>query len=812
MSSTNYEPVLNLVDTPMDAEALARGTPTAHGLDSDLSAQCLSRSASSNSSAAQDLHEPDAAQTSKFDLRRTTIEDPGSKTSNRRWSRNFSGWRSGAKLCAVAAATALVINVAVTIWSAIHTARSYRSASRWYGIWYKGSCNSIESSSFWIHAAINVFSTALLGASNYCMQCVAAPTREEIDKAHAQNRSMDIAVLSVHNLKSISPARVVLWSFLAVSSVPLHLFYNSVVFSTIVPIEHDVAVATEDVFSQGIGTGWVETFDVKKFGLDPEFLVDEGLLEIERLDKHECVTAYARDFLTMRSSVVLVVNGTKDVDVFSRYDNGTKILDIVEGLQTTMASTDPFRWLCKWNVGAVNASASCYDQRLALHEHLDPWLISLRGRSKWQTFEVQYCVSKKEAEKCTLTFHVALMVVVIVCNVGKLVAMLVVAYGLKFSPIITVGDAIASFLDNPDENTVGMCLTNKQDVRKDWTQKARSFGPMRWRIRSECWFRAATPLTWVMCTICCLSAIIAVATLLRYGLSRLYYFTNMRSLWDLGFGTVKSQTIIRNLLGPNLRPEGVNNAEWTARTLALNAIIANMPQLILTFLYLTYNNLYTTIFTAYEWNSYAHKRKALRVSTPQGAQRSTYFLQIPLRYGLPLLAVSAVLHWLVSQSLFLANIVPEGPGEFEGSGAPPIIGVGYSPMAMILVLVVGSLWLLCSLGLGFKRFKAGIPLAGNCSAAISAACHAPPYDDRAAYRPVQWGVVESTGHQREKVVGHCSFSSEPVAPPIPGQFYAGMQTDGVGATLPSPGTDDLEDAGRSASSVRDRHHTKSSAR
>ena len=55
------------------------------------------------------------------------------------------------------------------------------------------------------------------------MQCLTAPTRTDIDEAHAKGRRLDIGILSVRNLGSIGVKRVLLWSLLGLSSVPLHL-------------------------------------------------------------------------------------------------------------------------------------------------------------------------------------------------------------------------------------------------------------------------------------------------------------------------------------------------------------------------------------------------------------------------------------------------------------------------------------------------------------------------------------------------------------------------------------------------------------
>ena len=85
-------------------------------------------------------------------------------------------------------------------------------------------------------------------------------------------------------------------------------------------------------------------------------------------------------------------------------------------------------------------------------------------------------------------------------------------------------------------------------------------------------------------------------------------------------------------------------------------LIANSAQAILSFLFLTYYGLFTCTLRNGEWSSYAYERKGLRVATPKGAQRSTYRLQLPYKYGVHSLLVSGLLHWLVSQSVFLAKI------------------------------------------------------------------------------------------------------------------------------------------------------------
>ena len=179
---------------------------------------------------------------------------------------------------------------------------------------------------------------------------------------------------------------------------------------------------------------------------------------------------------------------------------------------------------------------------------------------------------------------------------------------------------------------------------------------------------------------------------------------------------------------------------------------------------------------AEEWSRYATKRNFLRVTSPAGGQRSTYRLQLPYRYGVPLLMGSSMLHWLVSQSIFLArvNIIgyDDNGAEVERAG---VSTCGYSPIAMIFVIILGSIVVLLGIFFGFRKSRGDMPLAGSCSAAISAACHPPEADVNASLKRVMWGVVAEDCFQYEgESVGHCSFTSAKVAAPVVGKCYAGL--------------------------------------
>lgn len=155
-----------------------------------------------------------------------------------------------------------------------------------------------------------------------------------------------------------------------------------------------------------------------------------------------------------------------------------------------------------------------------------------------------------------------------------------------------------------------------------------------------------------------------------------------------------------------------------------NSLVANLPQLIFSMLYFACNGLITTMALAHEWSQYAIQRKGLRVSAePMGSPRSTYFLSLPYRYAIPFIIPSTLVHWLISESLFLVMIEAYTVG-MERDPTNDIITCGYSAVAIVATVSVGAVALGALIGLSFKRFKSGMPVTGSCSLALAASCHA----------------------------------------------------------------------------------------
>ncbi|KAK0298730.1 hypothetical protein LTS00_002492 [Friedmanniomyces endolithicus] len=181
------------------------------------------------------------------------------------------------------------------------------------------------------------------------------------------------------------------------------------------------------------------------------------------------------------------------------------------------------------------------------------------------------------------------------------------------------------------------------------------------------------------------------------------------------------------------------------------------------------------------------------------ATGTTYYLQLPYTYSLPLLVTSGTLHWLISQSIFLARISIYNDG--VNSDQDDYSEVGYSCTPILCVVLLGTAMLVFALGMGCRKFASSMPVAGSCSVALAAACHPPKRDEDASFLPVRWGeVADASGEEDE--VRHCSFTSGEVQAMTPGRLIDEASTSLFGLR---------SDLGASAPAQRDRLHTSSTS-
>jgi len=168
----------------------------------------------------------------------------------------------------------------------------------------------------------------------------------------------------------------------------------------------------------------------------------------------------------------------------------------------------------------------------------------------------------------------------------------------------------------------------------------------------------------------------------------------------------------------------------------------------------------TGLSISVEWNSYARNRKALRVTQPHGIQRSSYFLSLPFRYGVPLTICSGILHWLLSESVFLVYPTTYNcAGDIYIGGPTKQPYLGFSFIAIVTTIAMGAMFIFILVPLGwFQRLDSLMPLAGSDSRAIASACFRPDEDVNAHIMPVQYGALPKIRDDSDEPQ-HCSFTT-----------------------------------------------------
>ena len=389
-------------------------------------------------------------------------------------------------VCAGTAGTVLLINFILTVWASLKFGLTDGLATI-----QEGSCQKTKTLSLWLHLAINVLGTLLLSASNYCMQCLASPTREEVDKAHRQQIWLDIGIPSVRNLRHISWSKIGLWWLLALSGVPLHLLYNSAVFSSLAAVEYTAYAGSHDIVA-GTGVNW----SIPIQNTQDTVQVLRNASNWQRLENKECIKAYSQSFVSARGDVLAV---TSDLNT------STPALYITSsdlGVGAGSVGTQ-YEWICETKESPSPGSQACNVNDVL--KNPSTWTLSgvtpnqrvfdSEANVAPPNITVDYCLSQPVDERCRLQFSLVIMIVVIICNFLKTTCMLLTVYYHTRQPLVTLGDAVSSFLKNRDPSTENMCLAGKRKfLNGDWKG-----GSEVWQIQRHRWFSAASTRRWLVC-------------------------------------------------------------------------------------------------------------------------------------------------------------------------------------------------------------------------------------------------------------------------------------------------------------------------
>ncbi|KAI0503374.1 hypothetical protein F5B22DRAFT_629537 [Xylaria bambusicola] len=648
----------------------------------------------------------------------------------------------------------LAITVAIfNITFFVYVLKTYPTDERDIGTFMLGNCSRADWTNSAVHAAINILSTLLLGAGNYCMQLLSSPSREEVDRAHHQGQTMDIGLPSIWNLKNAERKRVIAWILLGVLATLLHLVWNSVVFSSIPIVAYPRATVTSD-FKQ-FGDIWAESYPhpTNSHDFSSIWPLQESAANFTRLNTSSCIEQYINSREATSSLIVVTSNSS------AAENEGSSLLD------SWLASSynDNWRLSSRWICCAyLNESDWTRDCSLDWAKTFsDDWQVCSFGNVA-PLFQVSHCLvgqSGNNEERCGVHYSAPLLLFVCIATILEVVAVGWAGLQLRSrasrgyqAPMVTIGDAIASNLETPDSmlpRNRTHPMNQRSRHRHDIDSK-----PILWPRKSRLsWFVAVDSRTWNISLCVFVFALgvpsILLAIAIRYLISA-DVDVSPTGLWQQGFGV--QQLLLLDLVGRHGREQG--------SILIGNVLFANIWQVLVSFAYIFYNAILTKQVLANELLGYLRTdtkghdihKKTLRVSTPIGCQRSNYTLSIPFKYSVPMIIAFTLLHWLVSRSVFVIHSIGFSPGaenirvsEHDSSL------VGYSAFGIVSTLTIGGLIILALfVNSAIRRYPNAprdLPLMAGNSAAIRALCQRPDDDEDAHLFPVSLGIYadEKTG-------------------------------------------------------------------
>lgn len=452
------------------------------------------------------------------------------------------------------------------------------------------------------------------------------------------------------------------------------------------------------------------------------------------LDRKDCPKIYSNIYVSTYSDVIMV---SSDRNV----SNSVLAWDV--------SRNDNSAWLCapdrSWSVSDTICDLKALEN--------DP--------TTWASFghPIRSCLAQPVNLECSLNLDVFLMAIMLACNVVLLAVMLLTLtqmWSVIRRTLACFGDVLASYLEAPDEHSRGMCLAEKSQINHSWYSQGQ---PKMLRSNPRRWYNAMSRGRLHALILLLPGGFAVVVAVVIYTLYIVHsdrgLSISFSGLRKLGFG---STTISSDL---------DMNATGSVTSLAVQA---NIPQIFLAIVTLVTNAALVEMTQAAEYAQFSVSPKTLRVSEPTGSQRGTHLFSMPYKFAAPVQAITAALHWCISQSIIPVQVTAL-PTDRSSSAdnLTNIADIGFSPLAIIASTVMAGTLVIATLVVSSRRFHTLMPLGSACSLALSAAVHPPDVmvDPDAPFKPVQWGATDF----RLNSVGHLSFTSSKQLFPIRKDAY-----------------------------------------
>ncbi|KAF7552631.1 hypothetical protein G7046_g7342 [Stylonectria norvegica] len=334
--------------------------------------------------------------------------------------RLMAGWRGGVALNVLLAFLILVVAIVCLVLSSLKAGMLGKELAI-----MQGESKKVQNLGRGLHVVLNIFAVVLVAGANYVFQILCSPTRAEVDTAHEKVKWLDIGIPSLRNLSAISFGRALLSATILILAVSSQVIYNAVIFTAQTAVFPSLVLVAPSFLD---GASFANSSDHNAGGLSRAALLDLQTLAggdtLARLTVGECIAKFDSVFQTDYSAVLVVANTA---------NGGSNSL-----LQSALPGTS-----------------------------LSTLLDSLNWAPSPPSSLVDFCLAQRGPESsASLTLSGSLLGVVAILNLLFVLAFVLALARPSFDPLVTLGDALASFLATPDPTTQNACLMTKADVQR----------------------------------------------------------------------------------------------------------------------------------------------------------------------------------------------------------------------------------------------------------------------------------------------------------------------------------------------------------
>ena len=248
----------------------------------------------------------------------------------------------------------------------------------------------------------------------------------------------------------------------------------------------------------------------------------------EDLTPSECTKLYNEDFMSSHRNLFLITKHN------SNTTHNNTLLDMIK--VSGIGGTSPSSWMCAYSLAGKNriyskTSFMCNPSELTSNvTNVIPWRVKL---TTGEEVEISGCKSERTPEKCKVQFIFKIMIVVICCNFVKACCVVMAVVRSRESTLVTLGDAIDSFLRIPDPTTMGICFADRRLIEREWRCDGSRAEPKQWKQKGiRRWWTSVSKMRWITCNFLCSIIIIAAGVALRLGMDNegKYWSTDLKSM------------------------------------------------------------------------------------------------------------------------------------------------------------------------------------------------------------------------------------------------------------------------------------------